>query len=173
MGTHNIPNILAAVCCAQELGMSLDEIAQACKKVRPLPGAMKLFKSKGINVIDAAYSANPDGVISHLNYLNACSGRKAIIMPCLIELGNTSSEVHQRIGAKIGQVCGLAIITSKEHFKEMKKAAMKKGMKKENILFLENSELILAKIKKFLRPNDVILLESRVPKEVVESLTKD
>ena len=167
LGAHNVSNILAAVCCAQELGMSLDEIAEACKKIRPLPGAMKLSQAKGINVIDAAYSANSDGVISHLNYLNTCPGRKAIVMPCLIELGETASEVHRKIGAKIGQVCGLAIITSKEHFKEIKKAAMEKGMKTENILFIEDPEEILARTKKFLRPNDVILLESRVPKEVI------
>ncbi len=171
LGAHNVSNILAAVSCAQELGMSLNEIAEACKKVRPLAGAMKLSKAKGINVIDAAYSANPDGVISHLNYLNACPGKKAIVMPCLIELGKTAPEVHRKIGAKIGQVCGLAIITSKEHFKEIKKAAKEKGMKAENILFLEDPEEILTRVKKFLRPNDVILLESRVPKEVVVYFT--
>lgn len=172
LGAYNVSNILAAVSCAKELGMSLNEIAEACKKVRPLPGAMKLFKTQGINIIDAAYSSNSDGVISHLNYLNSWPGRKAIVMPCLIELGKTAPEVHRRIGTKIGQTCGLAIITSKEHFKEIKTAAMKKGMKEENILFMGDPLEILRRIKRFIKPGDVLLLESRLPKQLINMLIK-
>ncbi|MFH1657249.1 MAG: UDP-N-acetylmuramoyl-tripeptide--D-alanyl-D-alanine ligase [bacterium] len=174
LGAQNIPNILAAICCAKELGMSLSEIALAGEKIKPLPRSMKLYKAKGnLNVIDATYSANPDGVISHLNYLHAWRGRKVIIMPCLIELGKTAPAVHQQIGAKIAKVCNLAIITTKECYYDIKRAAMKNGMKEESILFLEESPEILRKIKKFVRPGDVVLLESRVPTEVVKSLTED
>ena len=171
LGAQNIPNILAAVCCAKELGMTLDEIVQACRKIKPLPEAMDLLKVKGgLNIINAAYSANPDGVISHLDYLKTWPTKKAIIMPCLIELGKTAPEVHKKIGAKIGQICDLAIITSKEYFQEMKKSAMENGMKEKNILFLEDPEEILIKTKKFIKSGDVVLLESRVPPRVIKSL---
>jgi UDP-N-acetylmuramyl pentapeptide synthase len=91
-------------------------------------------------------------------------------MPCLIELGKSSKEVHKRIGEKIGEVCDLAIITTKERFKEIKQGAVGKGMKNENILFLENPKLIFEKIKDFNKENDIILLESRVPKLLIEQL---
>lgn len=173
LGAQNIPNILAAVCCARELGMSLNEIVQASKKIKPLSRSMKLYKTKNnLNIIDASYSANPDGVVSHLNYLHAWRGRKIIVMPCLIELGKTASVVHQRIGAKIAKVCNLAIITTKECYNDIKKSAMENGMKEENILFMEESPEILRRIKKYGRPGDVVLLESRVPEGVINSLVK-
>ncbi len=126
LGSQNVENILGAVCCAKELGMSLKEIARACEKIKPEQGAMKLLKGKnGLNIIDSTYSANPDGVIADLNYLKIWPGRKVIVMPCLIELGRASKEVHKRIGQKIGEVCDLAIITTKDRYKEIRERRFK------------------------------------------------
>jgi UDP-N-acetylmuramoyl-tripeptide--D-alanyl-D-alanine ligase len=173
LGAQNIENILMATCVAKELGMNLDEISRACQKIRPEQGGMKLLKGKnGLNILDSTYSANPDGVFSHLEYLKIWQGRKAIVMPCLIELGKASVEVHKRIGEKIGEICDLAIITTKDKFKEIKENAVQSGIKEKNILFLENPKQIVEKIKTFCRPEDVILLEGRIPKEVIDLLTK-
>jgi len=173
LGAFNITNILGAVSCAKELGMSLTEISRACQKIKPMEGAMRLSKSKdGLNIIDAAYSANPNGVISHLEYLKIWPGKKLIIMPCLIELGAASIEAHKKIGEKIGQVCDLAIIATEERFKDIKKGAIKSGMPAENILFIENPRAIFEKIKAFAKAEDVVLLESRVPERLIVWLSK-
>jgi len=157
LGAQNVLNILGAVAVAKELEMSLEEIARACRKIEPGQSGMQLKKGiNGFNIIDATYSANPDGVIAHLEYLKIWpaqrdeplfdlryrSVKKVIIMPCLIELGKASKEVHKRIGQKIGEVCDLAIITTRERFEDIKGGAIKK----ENILFIENSKEILEKI---------------------------
>ena len=134
---------------------------------------MRLIKTKdGLNIIDATYSANPDGVISHLEYLKIWPQKKIIIMPCLIELGQASKEVHKRIGQKIGEVCHLAIITTRERFQNIKEGAMEKGMPSGNILFIENPKEIFEKIKNFTKPNDIVLLEGRLPKEAIELLMR-
>ncbi len=171
LGAQNIENILLAVCCAKELGMSLKEISKACEKIKQTQGGMKLFKTRGdINIIDATYSANPNGVISHLEYLKIWEGKKIIVMPCLIELGKASKEVHKRIGEKIAKVCDLAIIVAKECFSIIQKSSTLKGMKKENILFLEDPREIVGKIKEFCKPGDIVLLEGRIPKEITAFL---
>jgi len=174
LGAQNVENILLATAAAKELGMSLEEISKACEKIRQEQSGMRLIKTKdGLNIIDATYSANPDGVISHLEYLKVWPGKRVIIMPCLIELGQASKEVHKRIGQKIGEICDLVIITTKERFKEIKdgSASSPQGGAKE-VLFIEDPKEIFEKIKSFCKLNDVILLESRVPKEVIELLSK-
>ncbi|MFC1629905.1 Mur ligase family protein, partial [Patescibacteria group bacterium] len=171
LGAQNIENILLAVCCAKELGMSLDEISKACEKIEPWQGGIVLKRGiGGVNIIDATYSSNPNGVISHLEYLKPLKGKKIIIMPCLIELGPTSKEIHKKIGKKIGQVCDLAIITTKEFFFEIKKGAVGAGMKKDSILFLEKPEEIFEKMKSYYLPENTILLESRVPNQLIDLL---
>ena len=171
LGVQNVENILMATACAKELGMNLKEVALACEKIKPEQGAIKLIKNKeGLNILDSTYSANPNGVLSHLDYLKIWEGKKIIVMPCLIELGRASKDVHRRIGQKIGEVCNLAIITTKERFRDIKEGATEKGMNKENILFIENPKKIFEKIKEFCQSNDVVLLESRVPKELLRLL---
>lgn len=166
LGSYWIENILMAVLVAQELGMSLEEISRNCLKIKPFIGAMKLIKnSDGLNIVDATYSANLNGVISHLDYLKIWPGRKIIIMPCLIELGKASEEIHQKIGERIREVCDLAIVTAEECFKSMKE---KTG--EEKILFLEKPEDIYKKIKSFSGQEDVILLESRASRELINLL---
>ena len=167
-------NILGAVTVAKKLGMLDEEISKAVEKIKDkLPG---IQRKKGINdlvILDATYSANPDGVIGHLEYLKNFSGKKVIVMPCLIELGKASKETHKRIGQKIAEICDLAIITTKDRFKEIKEAAGEKA------IFLENPEEIFEKIESFLggdlssvalAKEDVVLLESRVPNQLISLL---
>ncbi|MCZ6833295.1 MAG: hypothetical protein O7F11_06075, partial [Acidobacteria bacterium] len=66
-------------------------------------------------------------MIAALEYLKVWSGRRVIVMPCLIELGSASPEVHRRIGEKIAEVCDFAIITKRECFSHLKEVAVKKG----------------------------------------------
>jgi len=166
LGKHWIDNILMAILVAQEMGMSLEEISMACRKIKPLKRGMELIKIKGFNIVDATYSANPDGVLAHLDYLKVWKGKKAIVMPCLIELGPEADAVHKRIGEEIANVCDLAIITTKDYFDSIKRGAIEKGMQEKRILFLERSQDIFEKLQSFDGREDVILLESRVPKEL-------
>jgi UDP-N-acetylmuramoyl-tripeptide--D-alanyl-D-alanine ligase len=169
LGKQIISNILAALCCAKELGIDFKEAADTLKKTGYQ--MMRLKKGvNGLNIIDSTYSANPDGVISHLDYLKIWEGKKILVMPCLIELGKESSKVHRRIGREIGEVCDLAIITTKHNFDDLKEGALQKRMSKDKILFLQKPELILEKIKSFSEANDIVLLESRVPKKLIELL---
>ena len=160
-----LENLEGAKLLAKELGMSEEEILRACQKIENKFGGIQIKKGiNGLNIIDATYSANPDSVISHLEYLRTLPGRKVIVMPCLIELGKATIEVHKRIGQKIAEVCDLAIITTKERFKEFKEGAGEKAV------FIENPKEIFEKIKEFSKEGDVVLLESRVPSQLIKQL---
>ena len=158
-------NLSAGIIVAGELGMSEEEIARSVEKIKnKLPGVKQEKGINGLNIIDATYSANPDGVISQLEYLKKLPGKKIIVMPCLIELGKSSKDVHRRIGRKIAEVCDLAIIINLERFKEIKEAAAEKAV------FLGNPKDIFEKIKNFCVSGDTVLLESRVPLELIKKL---
>lgn len=167
MGSQNVSNVLAVAICARELGMTLEEISKTCQKIESWQSGFQLKKGiNGLNIINATYSANPEGVLSHLEYLKIWAGKKVIVMPCLIELGRASKEVHKRIGQKIGEVCNLAIITTKERFEEIKEGAGDKA------LFIENPKEIFEKLKSFCNPGDIVLLESRVPSQLISLLVE-
>lgn len=176
-------NLLGAMLVAKELGMSDEEITKAVEKIENrLPGIQQKGGVNGLIIIDATYSANPYGVTAHLEYLKTFPGRKIIVMSCLIELGKASKEVHRKIGKKIAEVCDLAIITTKDRFKEIKEGVVivevkprhVRGLtstKQPEIIFLENPKEIFEKIRDFCYEGDVVLLESRVPSEMIKLLT--
>lgn len=179
LGKQNIQNLLGAILVAKELGMTLEEIAKACEYIKPSQAGIILKKGvHGINVIDSSYSSNPDGVIADLEYLDVFDNNKeeslrtkrVIIMPCLIELGSKSSEIHKNIGQKIAEICDLAIITTKDRFGEIKMGAAMNGMGDEKIKFSENSKEIFNLVTTFCKKDDVILLEGRVPEKLIKLL---
>ena len=146
-GGHNAQNLLLAIAAARELGMRLEEIAKASESMPLELSAMKVKKvQSGATVIDSTYSANPDGVIADLEYLNLYEGKKVLVMPCLIELGPAAKEAHKRIGQKIAEVCDLAIITTKEHFEDIKEGMYEVEPRTCEVMYMENTQEILGKI---------------------------
>ncbi|MDO8474562.1 MAG: Mur ligase family protein [bacterium] len=160
-------NILGAMAVAKELGMTDEEISGAVKEIDTrFPGA-KIQKGKdGFTIIEATYSANPDGVLAALEYLKTWPGKKVIVMPCLIELGSASREVHKAIGEKIGEVCDLAIITTRDRFHDIQQGAGGS----EKVLFIENPIEIVERIKNATQAGDVVLLEGRIPQLLLSYL---
>jgi len=172
IGKHNVVNLLMSAIVAKRLGLSLEEIAKEIEKISPEFSAIKIRKSYGgLSVIDSSYSANPDGVISDLEYLTSWKGKKIIIMPCLIELGKTAKEIHYKIGGGIADVCDVAIITTKEYFKEIKNGAKSKN-KDFNIFYSRNPKKIKEIFGNLNFLNDVILLEGRSNENIKKMIYK-
>jgi len=167
VGAQNIQNLLLAILCAKEMGMEPKEIEKACQKISMEQGGVKLIKTKeGLDIIDSTYSANPESVLSHLEHLKLWKGKKAIVMPCLIELGEKSKEIHEKIGKKIGEICDFAIVTTRDFFEQIKKSALKEALKlrkeKFEIFFVENQKEISEKLKPLKEKENVVLFEGRV-----------
>ena len=172
LGGQNIGNILAAVIVARELGMTAEEIKKGAEGITEEMGGMKILRQAGSDpyFIDSTYSANLDGVMADLEYLKTWPGKKAVIMPCLIELGKDARGAHQKIGKKIGEVCDLAIITATECFGEIKTEAMKAGLKEDSIFQTADPGEISAKLDLFASPGSVVLLEGRIPQPVLSKI---
>jgi UDP-N-acetylmuramoyl-tripeptide--D-alanyl-D-alanine ligase len=171
IGGHNVLNILGAAAAAKEMGMSLKEISRASEKIRPFQAGVELKKSKqGLNILDATYSANPSGLDSHLEYLENWKGKKAVVMPCLIELGPASKKLHRIFGEKIGKTCQKAIIITREHLEDLKQGAARASQDPQKFLFMEDPGIIFEEIKRFSGKEDIILLESRVQKKLIDLL---
>ncbi|MDD3386678.1 MAG: UDP-N-acetylmuramoyl-tripeptide--D-alanyl-D-alanine ligase [Candidatus Pacebacteria bacterium] len=158
---YNISNLLICISLAKKLGMTMEEIKE---RVLLINDPLETSSYKNFDVINATYSSNFNGIISHLDYLKRWTGNKVIIMPCLIELGAEGKNTHYEIGRKIGEVCDLAIITTNDYKKELIAGAKYSGM--ENIVFTNKTD----KIDLLTKNNSVILLESRIPKEMINKL---
>jgi len=183
LGKQNVQNILAAALAAKELGVSINESSQACKNISQEQAGMTLKLGKhGIYIIDSSYSSNPDGVLADIDYLSTFPGKRVIIMPCLIELGKKSAKIHGKIGKKIGKVCDLAIITTKDYFTELKNGFLEvqekggtgaEGKRRSvaKCVLCDKPEDIYSMVTLLCKAEDAVLLEGRVPSKLLNLLT--
>lgn len=168
MPRHYRLNLNAAVEVAGYLGMTEGEIKEAVENIKREDNFIKSFVGlNGAWVINDTYSANPDGVLAALDYLAIQSqSTKIVVMPCLIELGEAASKVHQAIGRKIKEVCDWAIITTSAYFEDIKKEAGDKA------ILMENSSQVREFLRQKLNSGWVVLLEGRIAPDIIKGVKK-
>lgn len=160
---HYLSNIATAVEVARYLGMEDDKIKEAVANLKLSDRMAKIYSGKnGVSIIEDTYSANPDGVLSALDYLGGQRRKnKIIVMPCLIELGKAAEEVHHRIGKKIREVCDLAIITTPDYFYAIEAEAGDKSV------LVGSPAKAIEFLKDKLNSDTALLLEGRLAPEIV------
>lgn len=163
-GSHNITNALLAIVVSHHLGIDYPEIARILARTQFLQKAIEVKKGKnGLTIIDSSYSANPDGVMSALDYLSLWHNKRILVMPSLIELGSSSKDIHFLIGQKIAQICDLAIIIKDDQFKAIQEGAVAAGMDINRIISISNLKDVYKEIMEFSSNGDAVLLEGRIP----------
>jgi UDP-N-acetylmuramoyl-tripeptide--D-alanyl-D-alanine ligase len=168
-GEQSINNLLPAIAIAKRLGMENAEILRGIDKIENKGLKIKQNKDK-IYIANSSYSSNVDGVLAHLDYLKLWENKKIFVMPSIIELGSDAKRSHYEIGKKIGEVCDYLIVTTADHFKELKRGAIEKGMSASNVMFIQNPENQYQKIISLAQSNDIVFLEGRVSDYLVRKL---
>lgn len=100
LGIHNITNILLATAAAVHERMTLREIARRVRDLKPAESRLVAQTSpEGITIINDAYSANPTGIVSALAVLGMYqTGRRLLITPGMVELGDLMERENTRLG---------------------------------------------------------------------------
>lgn len=175
LGREVISNILGACLVAKEMGMKFSEMKDAIQAFRPFLRTMELKPGiNGIVIIDDSYSGNFEGVISALNYLrNYKESKKVIVLYPIIELGSISRDIHKKIGKRIGEICDLCILVSDDFSKEIKDGAILSGMDSQRIRVVKSPRQVIKQVKDFARRGDIVLLENRVPSEIIKALIEN
>ena len=166
LGEHNIQNILLGATVAREFGVRLKTIVIAASKMEPVEHRLELKKRNGLTVIDDAFNSNPVGAKSAVDVLASFpSGRKIIITPGMIELGDIENAENEKFGRHIARAkLDLVLLVGEEQT-----AAIKKGIESaENGIaadvrvvssLFEANEVLMD----FAEPGDVVLYENDLP----------
>ncbi|MCK5084174.1 MAG: UDP-N-acetylmuramoyl-tripeptide--D-alanyl-D-alanine ligase [Candidatus Pacebacteria bacterium] len=175
LGKHYIENVLSAIMVAEHLGMNLEEIKNATEKIKPTEYMMgKLVGPNDSVFIDDSYSANPDGVIAALDYLNeAYSGyKKIIVFPGIMDLGKESRDIHKKLFDRIGEVCNIAYILNQDTKRLHSPIGTMEPASDCEFIFEKDFDKVTKMIKNNLDKNTVVLLESRGAEVVMIKLKR-
>lgn len=100
LAEHNIVLILLGIEIAKALGMDLQHIADGVEKIEYIPHRLQPIRNGQTDVwiIDDSYNGNFNGIKSGLKVLSRAKGRKVVLTPGLVELGDKEKEIHKKIG---------------------------------------------------------------------------
>ena len=165
LGRHNIYNILGGVAVARILGVSFDEIKRGIEKVKPIAHRLNIIDSgTGIIVIDNAFNSNPIGATAALEVLSQFKdGRKIIVTPGMVELGEMEEEANRELGSQIGKVCDYVILIGEKRTLPIYDGLMEANYNKENIFIAKNLDEATIYIQKIAKPKDIVLFENDLP----------
>lgn len=110
LGRCNVDNIVTASAIAFYLGINKADIIKAIKYLKPSPHRLELIENGRVCVLDDAYNSNLTGAQEALNVMSTFKGRKIVITPGLVEMGNEGSSANFKLGSYIADIADYVII---------------------------------------------------------------
>ena len=175
LGRHNVSNILAATSVALACGMELAEIRDAVAKVEPVPHRLQLSAGAGgVTIIDDSFNANPVGAKAALEVLDDFGrapngGKKVLVTPGMVELGEQEYEENRRFGERAAQVCDRVILVGRNRTAPILEGLKTANYPKDRVSIAANLAEVKDYLAKLLKPGDVVLFENDLPDNYNES----
>ncbi|SJM36151.1 UDP-N-acetylmuramoyl-tripeptide--D-alanyl-D-alanine ligase [Psychrobacter pasteurii] len=127
-GEHNVSNALAAAACAYAAGINPETIAAGLNQATSSKGRLGR-QALGIHqIIDDTYNANPNSMRAAADVLAAQAGYKILVLGDIGELGEASSDEHNKLGQAIADKSVDVLLCAGEFAKDMVVGAKSQGM---------------------------------------------
>jgi len=164
LGLHNIQNIVMSAKLAHELGVSLDQIAEAVSELKPTPHRLELIKSSnGVTILDDSYNATPTGIAAALKVLDLFKGKKVVQTPGLVEMGLKALEENYKIGIKIAGVADTVIVVGEFNKQALTDGLLAAKFDKDNIHYAKTLDDAKALYGTLLKKGDTLLISNDLP----------
>lgn len=164
LGEHNIQNVLLAATVCLYLHMSLRQIARGISRLEPVEHRLQLIrKPGGLTIIDDAFNSNPRGAQAALKVLADFPGRRIIITPGMVELGEEEAAFNRSFGEDIARSADVAILVGPRHTQPIAEGLRGAGFPEENLHTVSSLDEAAAVLRRIGRAGDTVLFENDLP----------
>lgn len=165
VGEGNISNLLASIAMSYNLGVSERQIISAVADIEPVEHRLSMKTTvTGITILDDAFNSNPLGSSMALDVLKSMtSGRRIIVTPGMIELGERQFDLNKEFGIKIAGSADIAFVVGNYNREAICEGLTEGQMPDENIKIaptFKEAQIMLAEI---LKRGDIVLYENDLP----------
>ncbi len=165
VGECNISNLLAAVSMARHFGVTDDNIRYAVGEIAQVEHRLSIRRAPGgIVVIDDAYNSNPVGSSMALDVLAGMEGgRRVVVTPGMVELGDRTYELNNAFGKKIAQSADIAVIVCRYNRDAIIDGIKSQGMAADAIYTVDTFAEAQKLLSTILQAGDTVLYENDLP----------
>jgi len=163
LGQHNIQNILLAAAVCLQLNLTITQIARGIAKLTPVEHRLQLIQSGGLTIIDDAFNSNPQGAMAALQVLKDFQGRRIIITPGMVELGEKEDEFNLHFGTVMASCVDVSILVGKKHTLPIYRGLIKAGFSESAIHPVSSLAEATKLLHSLAKSGDVVLFENDLP----------
>lgn len=169
-GKHNVFNLIPAAMVAKQLGMKRGEIDAAVENIKAGQGSITRHTYGKATLLNDSYNSNPEGFKAALDLLNSFPSdkKRIVITRGMVELGESSQEIHEQIGGEISFVADELVIISKNSAQALAHGVVHKFNTEVHHMY--DVAILLEYVKSQKQENVVILLENRLPSAIYKEL---
>ena len=157
-GLHFIPDALAAVSVALELGVPPVRIQERLSMFRNMAGRQEIYQAKGYTIISDCYNAGPESMAAALAVLGKKEGRRIAVLGDMLELGDCAWAEHYRIG-RIAAENAEIIYAYGPNAERVVKGAITGGMSPNKARDFETHSDLVKALRFAAKPGDVLLFK--------------
>ena len=169
LGAHNISNIVCAAAVAVDLGLTLRQIQAGIASLTPVEHRLQIVSSAGgVTVIDDAFNTNPTSSKEALRVLSLFEGRRIIVTPGMVELGEQEARYNREFGQAIADSADLVFLVGKKHTEPIAEGLREKGFPEESLFIFSSFDEAVAALRPMLQPGDTVMYENDLPDNYAE-----
>ncbi|MBO4920210.1 MAG: UDP-N-acetylmuramoyl-tripeptide--D-alanyl-D-alanine ligase [Erysipelotrichaceae bacterium] len=163
LGKHNITNILLGIALAAELGIDMKQIQKKVASVRQIEHRLQLKKINGYTFIDDAFNSNPVGSGMALDVLSMMDGKRVIVTPGMIDLGEKQDELNREFGAYMKDRADHVVLVGEKQTRPILEGLKQSGFNEAGITVCRNINEAFDFVYRNFTVKDTILLENDLP----------
>ena len=158
-GRHNLLNAVAAVACAQLVGVDPAGATQALASYIPARGRLERQIVGGVRFINDTYNANPASAKTAIEALLQWAGpsRRFIVFGDMRELGTDEARYHAELGTWLGQLPIDGLLTVGPLAQYLHAAARESGLQRG--WHCASLDEMSGRLAALVQPGDVVLLK--------------
>ena len=119
-------------------------------------------------MIDDAYNSNPAGARAALDVLAELPGRKVLVTPGMVELGERLEQRHEEFGRQAAAVCDYIILVGPRRTAAIAAGARAAGFPADRLFSVPSLKEATAQLGRLLAPGDAVLFENDLPDQYSE-----
>lgn len=163
LGRHNITNILLGIALAVELGLDMKQIVKKTALIRQIEHRLQLKKINGYTFIDDAFNSNPVGSKMALDVLSMMDGKRVIVTPGMIDLGEKQDELNREFGTYMKDKADHVILVGEKQTRPILEGLKQSGFKETDITVCKSVNEAFRYVYENCTVKDTILLENDLP----------
>jgi UDP-N-acetylmuramoyl-tripeptide--D-alanyl-D-alanine ligase len=161
LGTHNVENLLAALCVGLGLGIELESLLAGVAGLHTTRSRMERFDLAGITVFDDCYNANPESLRAAVRVLAGLHGfrRRVLVLADMLELGGLSAELHHQVGREAARAGVDALVLAGTWVKATAAGALEGGLPATAITHFAGTDEAAQGALELVQEGDVVLVK--------------